>query len=123
MKNFGTGQKWLEGKIAGCTGPVSFLVEMEDGKLVRRHQDQLRHRKESTGSPQEHVLPVEDLDISTRAEEQPPDPTELTPTESQSVVEPVTATSDSCEHTQSSELITPSHRYPQRIRHPPERYT
>ena len=123
VKNFGTGQKWLEGKIAECTGPVSFLVEMEDGKLVRRHQDQLRHRKESTGSPQEHDLPVEDLDVSTRAEEQPPEPTELTPTESQSVVEPVTATSDSGEHTQSSELIIPSHRYPQRIRHPPERYT
>ena len=48
MKNFGTGQKWLEGKIAECTGPMSFLVEMEDGKLVTRHQDQLRHRKEST---------------------------------------------------------------------------
>lgn len=85
----------MEDKIAECTGPVSFLVEMEDGKLVRRHQDQLRYRKESTVSPQEtNYLPAEDVDISTRDEEQAVEQTSDV-TRSQSVEEPVTETSDS----------------------------
>ena len=42
VKNFGPGQTWMSGKITKMTGPVSFLVELDDGKIVRRHQDQLR---------------------------------------------------------------------------------
>ena len=44
VRNFGTGQKWLPAVIQEVTGPVSFLVKLQDGSLVRRHQDHLRRR-------------------------------------------------------------------------------
>ena len=48
-KHFGQGQKWLPGTIAEITGPVSFLVKLTSGQLVRRHQDHIRHRKNDLG--------------------------------------------------------------------------
>ena len=39
--NFGTGQKWLPEVIQQVTGPVSFMVRLEDGKIMQRHQDQI----------------------------------------------------------------------------------
>ena len=38
-QNFGTGQKWML-----VTGPVSFMVRLQDGRVIRRHQDHLRRR-------------------------------------------------------------------------------
>ena len=43
-KNFGTGSKWLSAIIQEVTGPVSFLVKLQDGRIMRRHQDHLRRR-------------------------------------------------------------------------------
>ena len=43
-RNFGTGSKWLPSVIHEVTGPVSFVVKLPSGQLVRRHQDHLRHR-------------------------------------------------------------------------------
>ena len=42
-QNFGIGQKWMPGVVQEVTGPVSFLVKLQDGRLLRRHQDHLRH--------------------------------------------------------------------------------
>ena len=42
VKNFGAGSKWLPGKIVNMSGPVSFLVELEDGRSRRCHQDHLK---------------------------------------------------------------------------------
>ena len=44
-KNFGQGQRWLPGVITEVTGPVSFMVRLGDGRIIRRHQDHLRIRK------------------------------------------------------------------------------
>ena len=43
-QNFGTGSKWLSAVIQEVTGPVSFLVKLQDGRIVRQHQDHLRRR-------------------------------------------------------------------------------
>ena len=40
-RNFARGSKWLPGRVEQRTGPVSFKVRLEDGNLIRRHQDQL----------------------------------------------------------------------------------
>ena len=42
VRNFGSGPKWITGKITACRGPVSFEVELDDGKVVRRHMDHVR---------------------------------------------------------------------------------
>lgn len=43
-QNFGTGQKWMPAVVQEVTGPVSFLVKLQDGRLIRHHQDHLRRR-------------------------------------------------------------------------------
>ena len=45
MQNFSSGPRWLPGEVAKATGPVSFLVQLTDGRMIRRHQDQMRVRK------------------------------------------------------------------------------
>ena len=37
--NFGRGHKWLKGEIIKSTGSVSYLVKLQNGIQVRRHQD------------------------------------------------------------------------------------
>lgn len=49
VQNFARGDKWLAGTIEKETGPLSYLVNLCDGRLVRRHQDQMKHRAISSG--------------------------------------------------------------------------
>ena len=41
-RNYHHGDRWLPGVIQKKTGPVSFLVKLNDGRMRRCHQDQLR---------------------------------------------------------------------------------
>ena len=41
-RNYSAGQMWLAGKIVKQTGPVSFLVKLERGRVWRRHINQIR---------------------------------------------------------------------------------
>ena len=43
-KNYGVGRTWSSGVIIGVDGPVSFVVKLEDGRIWRRHQDQLMRK-------------------------------------------------------------------------------
>ncbi|CAC5381351.1 unnamed protein product [Mytilus coruscus] len=36
--------KWVTGTIIKRTGPVSFVIELNDGRTVKRHQNQIRHK-------------------------------------------------------------------------------
>ena len=36
---------WIPGKVAKLTGPLSYLVTLQDGHVVCRHVDALRNRK------------------------------------------------------------------------------
>lgn len=56
VKNFAGGQRWLPGKIIRVTGPVSFHVQLEDGRNRRCHQDQLRLREVDDTPEQEDDL-------------------------------------------------------------------
>ena len=42
-QNFVTGQKWMPTIVQYVTGSISFLVKLQDGRLIRCHQDHLRH--------------------------------------------------------------------------------
>ena len=42
-KNFTSATpKWLRGKIVRCRGPVSYDIELEDQRVLRRHADHIR---------------------------------------------------------------------------------
>lgn len=49
-KNFGQGQRWLPSVVTEVTGPVSYMVKLQDGRLIRRHQDHLRIRRHDSPS-------------------------------------------------------------------------
>ncbi|PIK56484.1 hypothetical protein BSL78_06599 [Apostichopus japonicus] len=60
-KNFAIrGQKWLIGHIVKKTGPISFKVKLENGNVVRRHQDQIRKCHLSNSA---NPLPPKDTNI------------------------------------------------------------
>ena len=48
--NFRTHPQWLAGKIVKITGPLSFEIEMSDGRVIHRHQDHICKRLASTGT-------------------------------------------------------------------------
>ena len=43
-RNFCQGPKWMPGIVQQSNGPISFVVELEDGRKWRRHQDHLIQR-------------------------------------------------------------------------------
>lgn len=72
-----SGQKWIPAMLIERTGPVSWKVKTQDGKMVRRHQDQIRpcyDQKCTEASFQEGSLPV-DLASSELVDPEPEHPT------------------------------------------------
>lgn len=41
-RNYHSVPKWMQGVVIECTGPLSYVVQMDSGQLSRRHVDQLR---------------------------------------------------------------------------------
>lgn len=44
-RNYAGGVKWLPGVISSRLGELHFEVQLEDGRYVRRHIDQIRGRE------------------------------------------------------------------------------
>ena len=47
-RNYSDGSKWIPGVITEITGPVSYKVTLADGKILKRHLDQIRTRYVNT---------------------------------------------------------------------------
>ena len=67
-RNYRRGPKWMPGTVVDVTGPVSYLVQLTGGLLVRRHVDQLRARvlrSDSASLQQQNntAFPEEEEDI------------------------------------------------------------
>ena len=43
-QNYGRGDELLLGHIIVKSGPVSFQIKLDDGRIIKRHQDQIHHR-------------------------------------------------------------------------------
>ena len=56
-RNFGTGSRWLPGVILEISGPVSYLIKLTNGHLVRRRQDYIRCRLTSADGEQSTETP------------------------------------------------------------------
>ena len=66
VKNFASaGPNWLPGKIVGIRGPVSYDIQLKDGKVLHRHVDHLRTgipiqtEEPEDGDSADITLPVE----------------------------------------------------------------
>ena len=44
IRNFGVGSRWISGVIVNSSGPLTWLIKLEDGKTVIRHADHIRNR-------------------------------------------------------------------------------
>ena len=109
VRNFQTGDKWLTGKVTRVFGPRSLQVQLSDGKVVRRHLDHVRSRKEfidDRDQPAVILLPPIDNapDMPSADTDSAPTETETPPTDTASV--------------QSDDI-----RRSSRPRNPPDRYS
>ena len=70
---------WIPGTVVKVTGPLSYHIELDDGRVVRRHVDAVRARCDSADpSPlNDSPLPQDDLYLPTRVS--PPTPAILPP--------------------------------------------
>ncbi|KAH8355762.1 hypothetical protein KR084_002799 [Drosophila pseudotakahashii] len=50
VRNYSSGRKWIEGRVSEQTGPISYTVDLDDSRVVRRHLDQLQAREPTTPS-------------------------------------------------------------------------
>ena len=64
-RNFRTsmGQKWLLAVIEEMTGPISFMVKLQDDRLVRCHLDHLRSRVDESATQTSHSETMSETDI------------------------------------------------------------
>ena len=112
--NFRRGPKWVPGVLKQSTSPTSFIFQLEDGRLLRRHQHHLIQRSSVLQAPipNQEEVPADLIPASVEAEK-PELQVEETPTSSQdtpaAVIEPV----------QSAPLGVPEKRYPIRNRQAP----
>ena len=42
VRNFGQGSLWWKGRIENMHGPLTWVVRLEDGRLIQRHADHIR---------------------------------------------------------------------------------
>ena len=99
--------KWVSGTIQKPTGPVSYSVILSDGKIVRRHVDNIKARYNATTNGTNGS----EFDLAFQSE---PEPTENT--QHSSIPDQLTTSDD------TTETTTMSTSRPSRIRKPPARY-
>ena len=90
--NFRRGPKWLPGVLKQSTNPTSFVVQLEDGRLLRRDRDHLMQRSSVLQASIANQVPVDLIPASVEAEK-PELQVKETPTSSQDTptapIEPV----------------------------------
>lgn len=52
IKNFSVGPKWLPGVVMQVTGPLSYMIRLSDGRLLKRHVDHVLPRASEQGRPE-----------------------------------------------------------------------
>ena len=53
VKNPSSGPPWLSGDIIQIRGPVSYTVKLSDGRIMRKHVDQIRERTVTVDEPKD----------------------------------------------------------------------
>ena len=69
--DFPSGKKWLSGKVIDMKGPMTYLVELQDGRIVRRHIDHVRNRTCTSLPTSTPIDEYVDVSMSSPSSEQP----------------------------------------------------
>ena len=109
VKNLPAGKpKWIPGIVKKVTGPLSYVVKLQDGKEVRRHVDHVRKRE------------ISELTPPSVGPELYPDIDEIQPSINEPTDSSVTPISDPTNERDTIPTIQP--RRSDRARRPVERY-
>ena len=126
VKNFSPGPQWVPGKVIEISGPVSYVIQLNDGRQRRCHIDHLRARVGDTDTDEiSQIIPEDSIPFA---------PTTTSITTETAI--PVTPTVQPETETTTSEPIVPTttstptfstvddsrHRYPRRNRKPREHF-
>eukprot|EP00731_Ephydatia_muelleri_P012399 Em0006g1293a len=82
-RNFHGSPTWVPGVVTAMSGPVSMVIQLEDGQAMRRHTDHIKARsttsepqvpKTTTAVQQDDIVDLPDIqeEAATRDEEGPP---------------------------------------------------
>ena len=64
VENFGHGSKWLAGTIEEVRGPLTYMVRLSDGRVLKRHVDHIRKRTSMEPSNAQDVVPSHEESLS-----------------------------------------------------------
>ena len=124
VRNLRPGLDWLRGTIVRKLGPLSYLVELDDGRLWKRHIDHikvLQKQKPSRPSVDEQCDPSLPVTTSCQEESSPELPSEPEPTPA-SATQAEPSSSPSGPTDSPTSLDSHTRRYPLRTRRSPDRY-
>ena len=105
----GVTAKWISGTIIKQSGPVSFCIKLSDGRMVKRHQNQIRLKYDYAVEEQLETSEIPDMEI---------------PEIEQPVVQ-IDIDNHANQTTKQSEVVTPKSNIvlrPKRTIKPPDRY-
>ena len=117
--------KWVPGKIVDILGPVSFLVEDERGRQLKRHLDHLKELGDRPSTETENPHSVDTQDDPPQSGQSNEASEFLSFPVTVSTGETTTSATTSATSVDAHSTVTPTEqprRYPTRIRHPPDRY-
>ena len=137
-KNHGKGDKWLYGEIVEKSGPLSFHVKLDDGRVTRYHQDHLQKRscskpelplQEEVSEPAvipalPEVIPISnEVDSEDVTDTEPTHPPDEVPAVSTTQDIPTSATIPSGQATAAAPTLQFLLRLCQRVERPTQRGT
>ena len=126
VRNFGSGANWIAGVIVRQEGPVTYVVEVSDGRLWKRHVDHVKEchftlDSSTTASDSDIDVDVPSAPNSTDTSDmdtQPDPPSDQVSSDS-SVTTPMPPEGTVVTPETNS---PPPRRYPSRAHRPPERF-
>ena len=116
VRNFAAGERWIPGHIIEHVGPVSFMIELEDGRMFKQHQDHIRNRLTSLELSDIPKNSSDFMDFPYPAAESQQSSSNMQL--AQAVSEPVELHGNNS-GTGPEELVS---RYPRRAHKPPDRF-
>ena len=126
VKNFGSGCQWLPGKILDMSGPLSFRVQLEDGRQRCCHQDHLclREVEGAMSSDMSQIAPEDTILISptTTSESRDPVTTSVSSGTPPEAGPPTEQTESPATTSQPSAGNPSAQRYPHRNRKPRDHF-
>ncbi|CAC5376400.1 unnamed protein product [Mytilus coruscus] len=106
--------KWFTGIIIKRTGPVSFVIELNDGRTVKRHQNQIRHKYDQySDNKLPDISEIPDIPIPSVSNNQ---------TDVEAVSDSSAGSSDTNDSSKSVMKPSVATPRPTRTRKPPNRY-